>query len=291
MCFLGQLCGLRTRAPSEVQQVNATVRQRQASLHSPSEAARQASVKAFQLQAEIKEEVCRKAYAKVTETEATLAEKNDTIARLQRELQQACEQHQDDADRQQAHTQELQQGMASLVAASVHSEHLIQLFKHTLRAARADRSSMAGRLRSQMSHVASQHHCLKQDHLMLSAEVGKLRQQLQAAEAQNTVLSAQLTSEAAYSSKQHEQLQAKLTHAQEVGAGASAQRDASQAQADALQAAWEDLGQQLAEKQCELGRSQLDLASMQAARDLATNDMQKQVGRFFQPYCQWGDLP
>ncbi|KAL0055996.1 hypothetical protein WJX82_006482 [Trebouxia sp. C0006] len=199
MCFLGQLCGLRTRAPSEVQQVNATVRQRQASLHSPSEAARQASVKAFQLQAEIKEEVCRKAYAKVTETEATLAEKNDTIARLQRELQQACEQHQDDADRQQAHTQELQQGMASLVAASVHSEHLIQLFKHTLRAARADRSSMAGRLRSQMSHVASQHHCLKQDHLMLSAEGG--------------------------------------------------------------------------------GRwSQLDLASMQAARDLATNDMQKQVG-------------
>ncbi len=76
-----------------------------------------------------------------------------------------------------------------------------------------------------------------------------------------------------------------------MGAGASAQRDASVAKADALQAAWEDLGQQLAEKQCELGRSQLDLASMQAARDLATNDMQKQVGRFFQPYCQWGDLP
>lgn len=41
-----------------------------------------------------------------------------------------------DCDALQAHTQELQQGMASLVAASVHSEHLIQLFKHTLQAAR-----------------------------------------------------------------------------------------------------------------------------------------------------------
>ncbi len=78
---------------------------------------------------------------------------------------------------------------------------------------------------------------------------------------------------------------------QEVGASASAQHDASMAMANALQAAWEDLGQQLAEKQCELGRSQLDLASMQAARDLATNALQEQVGRFFQPYCRWGDLP
>jgi len=43
-----------------------------------------------------------KSYVQVTETEATLADKNDTIANLQRELQQACEQHQDDADRQQA---------------------------------------------------------------------------------------------------------------------------------------------------------------------------------------------
>jgi len=29
---------------------------------------------------------------------------------------------------------------------------------------------VAGRLRSQLSHVASQHHSLKEDHLMLSAE-------------------------------------------------------------------------------------------------------------------------
>ncbi len=43
-----------------------------------------------------------KPYVQVTEIEATLAERDDMIARLQRDLQQACEQHQDDADRQQA---------------------------------------------------------------------------------------------------------------------------------------------------------------------------------------------